>query len=143
MSDVFIFIHIEMPITGIENALYLLEYARSQSNKTVQHAFVREFKSSRQQQCRFGYDTKNSKRKVVCAGEKDLDDQKHQKSRSSVFVKNLAKPKEIFAKDMSGNPDSTNNSLVHPEERLDNGTLQAITFSDHKGREDKRKSKPK
>ena len=30
---------------------------------------------------------KNSKSKVVCAGEKDLDDQKHQKRQSSVFVR--------------------------------------------------------
>ena len=31
-----------MPLTGREKALCVLEYARSQSNKTVQHAFVRE-----------------------------------------------------------------------------------------------------
>ena len=32
-----------MPFTGREKALCALEYARSQSNKTVQHACVREF----------------------------------------------------------------------------------------------------
>ena len=32
-----------MSFTGRERALCVLEYARSQSNKTVQHAFVREF----------------------------------------------------------------------------------------------------
>ena len=42
--------------------------------------------SSHLQQHRFGHDTKNSKRKVVCAGEKDLDDQEHQMRRSSMFV---------------------------------------------------------
>ena len=35
---------------------------------------------------------------------------------------------------MSGNPDSTNNSLTHPEETLDNETLQAATHSGHNGR---------
>ena len=55
--------------------------------------------------------------------------------------KNLAKPKEIVTKNKSGNPDSTNNSLALPEERLimksDNLQLiQAITA------ENKRKHKP-
>ena len=43
MFNVFIFAEIETPFTGRENAFCVLEYARSQSNKTVQHAFVREF----------------------------------------------------------------------------------------------------
>ena len=43
MSNVFISTDIEMPFTGREKAFYRLEYAWSQSNKTVQHAFVREF----------------------------------------------------------------------------------------------------
>ena len=37
-------------------------------------------------------------------------------------------------KNKSGNPDSTNNSLEHPEEALDNETLQATTRSGHNGR---------
>ena len=92
-------------------------------------------KKSRNQQCRLGHEThNNSKRKVVCAGEKDQDDKKHQKRRSSVFVKNLAPPKETVMKNMSGNTYSTNNSLAHPEEMLDNETLQATTHSGHNGR---------
>ena len=43
MFDVSIFADIEIPFTGIEKALCVLEYARSQSKKTVQHAFEREF----------------------------------------------------------------------------------------------------
>ena len=38
-----------------------------------------------------GHGRKNSKRKVVCAGEKDLDDQKHQKIWLGVFVKKSCK----------------------------------------------------
>ena len=41
--DVFIFTHMEMPFTGREKVFCVLEYARSQPSKTVQHAFVREF----------------------------------------------------------------------------------------------------
>ena len=43
MFDAFIFTDIEMPYTGREKAFCVLEYARSQSNKTVQHVFVWEF----------------------------------------------------------------------------------------------------
>ena len=51
-----------------------------------------------------------------------------------MFVKNPAKPKEIVTKNKSGNPDSTNNSLAHPDETHDNETLQATTRSGHNGR---------
>ena len=51
-----------------------------------------------------------------------------------MFVKNVAKPKEIVKKNKCGNPDSTNNSFAHPEEMLDNETLQATTRSVQNGR---------
>ena len=51
-----------------------------------------------------------------------------------MFIKNLAKPKEIVTKNKSGNSYSTNNSLAHPEETLDNETLQATTSSGHNSR---------
>ena len=50
-------------------------------------------------------------------------------------------PKEIVTKSKSGNSDSTNNSLAHPEETLDNETLQATTRQAI-AEEDKRKRKP-
>ena len=88
MFNVFFFTYIEMPFTGKEKTSYVLEYARSQSNKTVQHAFVRKFsKQSTTAKCRYGHGRKNSKRKVVCAREKELDDQKHQKRLLSMFIK--------------------------------------------------------
>ena len=43
MFDVVIFTDVELPYTGREQALCMLEYARSQSNRTVRYAFVREF----------------------------------------------------------------------------------------------------
>ena len=51
-----------------------------------------------------------------------------------MFIKNLATPKEIVTKNKSGNPNSTNNSLLYPEEILDNETLQATTHSGHNRR---------
>ena len=50
-----------------------------------------------------------------------------------VCIKNLALPKEVVTKNKSDNPDSDNNSLAHPEETLDNETLQATTRSGHNG----------
>ena len=55
--------------------------------------------------------------------------------------KNLARPKEMFTKNKPGNPDSTNNSLAHPEETLDNDTLQG-TLAQAIMAEDKQKRKP-
>ena len=81
--DVSIFTDIDMPFSQGENVFCVLEYAQSQLNKTVQHAFV---KGLSKQQCRFGHGTYNSMRKVVCAGEKDLDNQKHQKRWLSMFA---------------------------------------------------------
>ena len=45
MFDVFISTDIEMPFTGREKASCVLEYTRSQSNKTVQYAFVMVLKT--------------------------------------------------------------------------------------------------
>ena len=42
--DVFIFTDIEMPFTRGKRVFCVLEYARSQSSKTVHHVFVWEFK---------------------------------------------------------------------------------------------------
>ena len=42
-------------------------------------------------------------------------------------------PKEIVTKNMSGNPDSTNNSLAHAEETPDNEALRATRRSGHYG----------
>ena len=59
---------------------------------------------------------------------------KHQKRRSEVFVKNLAKPQKIVTKNKSENQDSFNNSLAHPEETFDNETQQDSIRSDHNSR---------
>ena len=60
-------------------------------NKTVQHVFMSELSKSLLTAMQIWSWHKKSKKKAVCAGEKDLDDQKHQKRRSSVFVKKSCK----------------------------------------------------
>ena len=51
-----------------------------------------------------------------------------------MFVKASCKAQKIVMKNKSGNPNSTNNSLAHPEEMLDNETLQATIRSGHNSR---------
>ena len=75
MFDVFIFANVEMPLTGIEMAFYMLQNARSQSNKTVLHAFVREFSKQFPTATQIFIWRKKIERKVVCAGEDNQDGQ--------------------------------------------------------------------
>ena len=67
MFDVFILTDIDIPFTGREKAFCGLEYARSQSNKTVQHALVREFSKQSLTDRQIWTWQKNLKRKVVRA----------------------------------------------------------------------------
>ena len=48
--------------------------------------------------------------------------------------KKILKIPKIATKNKSGNTYSANNSLTHPEQTLDNETLQATTRSSHNGR---------
>ena len=121
MFNVFIFANIELPFNERQKAFCVLEYVRLCSMH-----LSRSSQRSRQQQCRFGHGTKHSKRKVVCK-EKRIWMVEHVRTKS-------CKAKEIVTKNKCGNPDSTNNSLAHPEETLDNETLQATTSSGHNGR---------
>ena len=115
----FIFADIEMTFIGIEKALGVEECARSQSSKTVQNTLVMEFSEQTPTAMQIVTWHKNSKRKVVCAGEKDQNDQRHQKRRSSVYVKKSCIAQINRKEEKSGIPALTN-SLAHPEETLDN-----------------------
>ena len=140
--DVFIFTDIEMPFTGGEKALCVLEHARSQSNKTViEHAFVREISKQSPTAMQISSLYKQLKEKGCFCMRKGSDRPKTSEDTSSVFLRNLVRPMEFVAKNMSGNPDSTSNSVAHPDETLDNETLQATTRSDHDVRE-QAQSKP-
>ena len=75
MFVVFIFTDIEMPFNRREKTLCVLEYARSQSNKTVQHAYVRKLSKQSPTAMQIWTWGKTFKTNAVCAGEKDLDDQ--------------------------------------------------------------------
>ena len=96
----------------------------------MQHAFVREFSKQSPTAMQTWYGTKNSKRKLACAGEKN---EKRKKEKECVHENILHCPNKSLRR-TSLETDSNNNSLVHPEEALDNETLQATTQSDDIGR---------
>ena len=113
----------------------MLEYAQSQFNKTVQHALVREFsKTVANSNADLGMAKKIQRGKLFEQEKRIWTTKNIRRDGRAWSKKNLAKPKEIATKNKSGNPDSTNNSLVHPEETLDNENLQATTRSGHNGR---------
>ena len=95
MLDVFIFIDLEMLFTGREKAFCVLEYARSQSNKTVHYAFVREFSKQSPTAMQIWTWKKKFKEEGCFAAEKDLYDVNIRRNGRACTQKNLAKTKEI------------------------------------------------
>ena len=128
---VFFLLGIEKPFTGKEKMFCVLEYAQTKSNKTVQHAFVRESVKLHQLQCR---------------------SQKVQGGRLSVQSKRIwtttsigrggrarsrnifAKPQEVHKKSMSGKSDSSKDSLACHKEMLTADILQCAARSGLKDR---------
>ena len=85
-----------MVFTSREKAFCVLEYARTNSKKTEQRAFVRKFSKKSPTAKQIWSWKKNSKTKAVCAEQKDLDDQQQQKGRSSGFAKHSCEaPKSL------------------------------------------------
>ena len=104
-------------------------------NKTVQHKFVREFSKLSPTAIQIWTWHIKFKRGRLFAQEKRIWTTKNiRRDGRECLYKNLAKPKEVVMKNKSGNSDSTNHSLAHPEETLDNETLQATSRSGHNGR---------
>ena len=113
--DVSSFTNIQMT-SEIEKAFCVLDYARSQSNKTVQHSFVREF--SKQPPTAMTIRTWHNKFKdegCLCRRRVSGWPEASEERRSIVFVNNLARPMEIVTKNKSGNPDSAISDLALPE----------------------------
>ena len=118
----------------------VLEYARSQSKKTVQQAFVKEFSKQLPTVMQiWTWYKKLNDYSCLCRIElsgrpKTSEEMVNRVCKKIVFVKNCVMPKEIVIKIKSGNPDATNNCLACNEEALDNETLQATTRSGHTDR---------
>lgn len=76
-------------------ALCVLEYARTQSNKSTLRAFVKEWPKKQQMQYRSGNGTNRFKSKVACGGSKGLDVHqdraRRETSRGTVFLRNPRK----------------------------------------------------
>ena len=99
MFNVRIFTDIEMPLTGREKEFCLLEYARSQLNKTVQHAFVTEFSKQSPTVMQIWSRPKKILRGRLFVHEKRIWMTKNiRRDGRACLQKNLAKAKEIITK---------------------------------------------
>ena len=127
MSNVFIFTDIEIPFNGREKVFCMFEYAQLQSNKTVQHAFVRQFSKQSPTAMQIWTWHKKFSERLFVQEKRIWTTKSFRRDGRACSQKNLAKPKEIVMKNKSRNQDSTNNSLAHPEETLNNKNLQATT----------------
>ena len=87
MFNVFMFTDLEMPFTGREKALCVLENARSLSNKSVQYEFAMEFSKESPSAMQIRTWHKKFKEEGCLYRRKGSKRPKRQKRRSSVFVK--------------------------------------------------------
>ena len=86
-----------MVFTSREKAFCVLEHARTNSNKTVQRAFVRKSsKKSPTAKQIWSWKKKFENFKAACAEQKDLDDQQQQKGRSSGFAKHSCEAPKVY-----------------------------------------------
>ena len=111
----------------------MLEHVKTNSNKTVQRAFVRRFskKSPTAKQIRSWQ--KNSKTKTVCRAKGSGRPAPSEKS-SSRFAKHSCEAPKSPLEEQSENPDSTNDKLAGSKETLGNETPQTAAHSGHDGK---------
>ena len=101
-----------MPFTGRGKVFGVLEYARSELNNTVHHAFVREFsKQSPTAMQIWTWNKKFTEEGCLCRRKGSGRPKTAEETVEHVCKKSLTKPKEIVTKNMSGNPDSSYNSF--------------------------------
>ena len=121
-----------MVFTSREKALFVLEYARTNSNKTSQRAFVRKFSK------------KSPTAKQIWSWKKKFEDEgclfrakgsgrpatAERKDRAD-SPNTLAKPQKVYKKNKYGDSDTSNDSLAGSKETFGNETLQTAGRSGH------------
>ena len=134
MHTVYLNVCVETVFNSREKALCVLECARTNPNKTVQHAFVRKFSKKPTTAKQICSRQKSSETKAICAEQKDLETTNIGRESRPGSPNTLAKTQNIRKKNNSGNRDSSNCNLAGSKETLDNETLQTAARSSHNGR---------
>ena len=131
MLDVFIFTDIEMPFTGTEMTHSVGECSITDEQDCAACSYEIVLKTVANSNAELVMTQKIQRGRLFLRVKRTWTTKNITSDCRSWSYKILVKPKEIVTKNMSGNPDSANNSLAHPEETLDNETLQATTHSDN------------
>ena len=121
-----------MVFTSRKKAFCVLEYARTNSNKTVQRAFVRKFSK------------KSPTAKQIWSGKKEIRKQRMSVQNKRIWTTSnsrregragpsntLANPQKVYKKNKYGDPNTSNDSLAVSKETFGNETLQTAAYSGH------------
>ena len=90
-----------MVFSSIEKAFCVLEYAQTNLNKTVQHAFMKEFSKKSLTTMQIWTRQKKFKDESRLCREKGPEDQQHRTTKWSGFAKNSLKPQKVHKKNKS------------------------------------------
>ena len=121
-----------MVFTSREKTFCVLEYARTNSNKTVQSAFVRKFsKKSPTAKHIWSWKKKFEDEGCLCrtkgSGRPATAEGKVERIRQTL----LRSPKKSMRRTSRGDPDTSNYSLSSSKEMFGNETLQTAGRSGH------------
>ena len=133
---------VEVVFTSREKAFCVLEYARTNSNKAVQHAFVRTFSKKSPTAKQIWSWQKIPRRRMPVQNKRIWTTSNSGGEGRAGSPNTLAKPQKVHKKNKSGDSDSSNDSLASTKETLGNETLQTAARSDHNVQaDDKQKRK--
>ena len=124
-----------MVFTSREKAFCVLEYARTNSNKTVQRAFVRKFsKKSPTAKQIWSWKKKFEDEGCLCrakgSGRPATAEGKVERIRQTL-LRSPEKSIFFYKKNKYGDPDTSNDSLAGSKETFGNETLQIAGRSGH------------
>ena len=120
-----------MVFANREMEFCVLEYARTNSNKTVQRAFVRKFsKKSPTAKQIWSWKKKFEDEDCLCRAKGSSTSNSRREGRAD-SSNTLAKPQKIHKKNKHGDPDTSNDSLAGSKEMFGNETLQIVARSGH------------
>ena len=119
-----------MVFSSIEKAFCVLEYAQTNSNKTVQRAFVRKFSKSPTAKQIWSWKKKFEDEGCLCRATGSGRQATAEGKVERIFQTLLRSPKKS-KKNKYGDPDTFNDSLAGSKETFGNETLQTTGRSGH------------
>ena len=120
-----------MVFTSREKTFCVLEYARTNSNKNVQRAFVRKFNEVTNSKADSELEKEIRRRRLPVQSKRIWTTSNSRRKGRVVSPNTLAKPQKVYKKNKYGDPDTSNDSLAGSKETFGNETLQTAGRSGH------------